>query len=76
MNYIVLDLEWNQSYRGKEYSIEETHQAADKAGKSKNQGSFDKKFVRHKNPPIHFILLVSLCCKCALTELLLSGKVG
>ena len=23
MNYIVLDLEWNQSYRGKEYSIEE-----------------------------------------------------
>ena len=22
MNYIVLDLEWNQSYRGKQYTVE------------------------------------------------------
>ena len=36
MNYIVLDLEWNQSYRGKKYSIEEMPFEIIKIGAVKN----------------------------------------
>ena len=48
MNYIVLDLEWNQSYRGKEYSIEEMPfeiiqipHGSDRAGKRQRHSQND-----------------------------------
>ena len=44
MNYIVLDLEWNQSYRGKEYSIEETQYPAQDTCSSEEQCSPEKIF--------------------------------
>ena len=59
MNYIVLDLEWNQSYRGKEYSIEETQDPAGKASKGKDQGSPEKKLIRHDDQTT--IFLDNLC---------------
>ena len=59
MNYIVLDLEWNQSYRGKEYSIEETDDAADHTGTGQDGGAFQERmFLDHKHKIPFFLIYI------------------